>query len=404
MLRLALHGAGLGWWDWQLARGSLEMNDRCWAMLGMSRSEDIASWSAWCARVHPHDRPELLRQQALVLSHPRRGEIDVEVRMRAGDGAWVWIETKGAVVQRGADDLPTRLMGTHRDISGRKAGEAERDALKRSELAHELSLAYETERRVQTESRNMELAAMLAERTQLLAQREELLAVMAHEVRQPLQNASAALQSASALVVDRSVERETAATSLLRANAVLWRVMAALDNTLTDAVLLGNDARAAQSDVDIDTLVDTAIADIDVFRRTRVSRERLTPARTASMHPGLMRLALRNLINNALAYTASELPVVVRVLDCEEPAEMYFDVCDQGPGIAPALMPRLFERGARHDLEGGQPGHGLGLFIVKRILALHGGSVQLRQPAGGGLTVRLVLPQTALGGFGEANA
>lgn len=185
---------------------------------------------------------------------------------------------------------------------------------------------------------------------------------------------------------------------------MLWRVTAALDNILTDAVLLGDGARAAQSDVDIDTLVDTAIADIDVFRRVRVSRERLTPARTASMHPGLMRLALRNLINNALTTTASELPVVVRVPDCDEPAEMSFDVCDQGPGITPALMPRRFERGARHDLEGSPPGHGLGLFIVKRILALQGGTVQLLQPARGGLTVRLVLPQTALRGVGEANA
>ena len=59
----------------------------------------------------------------------------------------------------------------------------------------------------------------------------------------------------------------------------------------------------------------------------------------------------------------------------------------------PALRPHLFERGTRGD--SGLPGHGLGLFIVQRVMALHGGLVDLRPNTPQGAIFRLWLPQDA---------
>lgn len=268
------------------------------------------------------------------------------------------------------------------------------EGTRREELARTAELAREQEQRAQTDLRVHEQAALLEERGRLLAAREEMLATLAHEVRQPLNNASAALQSASQALGQDHDDRERAAERLQRAKAVLGQVTSALDNTLTDAVLLGGSTPLALQDVDVDMLVSLAVADIDAGSRHRVVRERPADTRTATMNPGLMRLALRNLIANALAYGPADANVIVRVTDSDDPLALVIDVTDQGAGIPPDLMPRLFERGARGEHAHNPRGHGLGLHIVRRVMEMHGGVVEVHPEVPRGLTMRLVIPQS----------
>ena len=114
------------------------------------------------------------------------------------------------------------------------------------------------------------------------------------------------------------------------------------------------------------------------------------------MNAGLMRLALRNVLANALAYSPVEKPVLVRIVDSDDPLAIVFEISDQGPGIAPELRPRLFTRGGRGGAVYNKLGHGLGLYIVRRVMELHRGEVQLLARGPGpssGTTVRLVVPQ-----------
>ena len=265
------------------------------------------------------------------------------------------------------------------------------------ELRSTAALARGHERLVQTEIRLKEQAVLLEERARLLAQRDEMLGSLAHEVRQPLNNALAALTSASHAIEqpgeDHDSARMEAAARLRRANAVLMRVNSALDNTLSDAVLLGGQAPVLRQDVDVDVLIDLALGDIDPQSHARVARERDTATRTAAMNLGLMRLALRNVIANALAYSPPDSRVVVRIADSDEPLAIVFEVCDAGPGIDAELLPRLFERGTRGRQLRNAQGHGLGLYIVRRVMELHGGEALVLPRAGGGLAVRLVVPQ-----------
>ncbi|HEY0957230.1 MAG TPA: PAS domain S-box protein [Roseateles sp.] len=273
-----------------------------------------------------------------------------------------------AVAEYGADGRPLRALALVDDIT--------------EELQRRAELADEQQRRRQTERHVQEL-------DQLLRERSEMLDVLAHEVRQPLNNASAALQSAAGSLAGRGEEQ--AQQRLMRAQAVLGQVLAGVDNTLAAASLLAGAASIARVDTDIDTLIAVTIADLPREQRDRVAVHRHTATRTALMDMSLLRLALRNLLSNALKYAPGVSPVTLHVIDFDEPAALQFEVADAGPGIPRELLPRLFTRGARGG--GAESAHGLGLYIVRRVMDLHGGSAELMRTGPLGTVMRLTLPQ-----------
>ncbi len=247
-------------------------------------------------------------------------------------------------------------------------------------------------RREQVQRADVERYA--AELDALLAERSEMLNVLAHEVRQPLNNASAALQSAAAALADPH-SRGDAAERLQRAQGVMQAVMSGVDNTLAVAALLGSGQapKRQDSDVDVDTLLAVAVGDMPLAERDRVHIERVAETRTASMDMGLLRLALRNLLANALRYSPPGSRVTLRVADSDQPLALVLDVIDLGSGIEPELLPRLFERGTRGRHAGGRASHGLGLYIVRRVLELQGGRAELVTTGPGGTTMRLWIAQ-----------
>jgi PAS domain S-box-containing protein len=308
------------------------------------------------------------------------GRIDrVAHQMLCSDGSVIDV-LLSAIAQRDAKGHPVRSLAVIEDVT--------------EVLARAAELKREQSQRAQIERHAKELDALLAERS-------EMLNVLAHEVRQPLNNASAALQSAAAaLASPRS--RDDAAERLQRAQGVMQAVMSGVDNTLAVAALLGGGQAPTRqdNDVDIDTLLAVAVGDMPLAERERVHIERVADTRTASMDMGLLRLALRNLLANALRYSPPGSPVTLRVADSDQPLALVLDVIDRGPGIQPELLPRLFERGTRGRHASGRASHGLGLYIVRRVLELQGGRAELVATGDEGTTMRLWIAQ----GGGELGA
>jgi len=247
------------------------------------------------------------------------------------------------------------------------------------------ALQREGQLRAQVEEHAAKLQALLRERT-------EMLDVLAHEVRQPLNNASAALQSAQAAI--RVNSDEFAADRVERARAVLGEVLSSIDNTLAVASLLARPEPIQRDDADLASLIEVVIADLPAAERSRIQVQRATSMRTALMDMSLMRLALRNVLSNALKFSPQDAAVLLRIADSDEPPALLIDVSDAGPGVPPGLLTRLFTRGGHG---GGGPhahGLGLGLYIVERVMALHGGQVELLRTGADGTTMRLVITQT----------
>jgi signal transduction histidine kinase len=102
-------------------------------------------------------------------------------------------------------------------------------------------------------------------------------------------------------------------------------------------------------------------------------------------------VAIRNLVANAIKYAPAGSRVRIKAELDEGVASI--EVADEGPGIPKAECERIFERYYRLERtrQARQSGSGLGLYIVKRIAELHGGSADVVAGPGGGATFRLRL-------------
>lgn len=107
-----------------------------------------------------------------------------------------------------------------------------------------------------------------------------------------------------------------------------------------------------------------------------------------------VRQALTNVLSNAFKYSPQGGEVRLRTLMRQHKGESQVGLCvsDQGIGMTPEQQARLFERFYRADPSGNIPGTGLGMSLVKEIIELHGGQVEVRSQAGQGTQVCLWFP------------
>ncbi len=116
---------------------------------------------------------------------------------------------------------------------------------------------------------------------------------------------------------------------------------------------------------------------------------------TGDVDRGLLQRAIGNLVSNALAHTQAGGSIAMNAR--EEAGRIRIEIADTGAGISAEALPRVFDRFYRADPARPRKsgGAGLGLAIVRQIVLLHGGEVQVASQVGRGTTVSVVLPKEA---------
>jgi signal transduction histidine kinase len=175
------------------------------------------------------------------------------------------------------------------------------------------------------------------------------------------------------------------------------------DGVVTDAghltdiledLLLAADARPGSPTVVIDLveLAEQAVAAAATQQAITVTLSNQgRPVRVRGTRGGLRR-ALTALLDNAVRHADTMVTVTVE----QSESRAVVDVTDDGPGIDPAILPRMFERFASTAVPNGAPTgrrrYGLGLALVSEIAARHGGTISAHPAPGGGAVLRLTLP------------
>lgn len=121
-METVLDSAHLGAWSWHVPTGQAIFNTRWAEMLGYRLDEIEPHARSWQRLIHPDDRGGV---DAALTPHleGRIPNYGVEHRLRHKDGHWIWILASGRVVERDAQGRPVRMVGTHLDITERKASE-----------------------------------------------------------------------------------------------------------------------------------------------------------------------------------------------------------------------------------------------------------------------------------------
>jgi signal transduction histidine kinase len=196
-------------------------------------------------------------------------------------------------------------------------------------------------------------------------------------------------------LIQRFGGREDVARKAAEAITLSSRRMNLMIQDLVDS------ARLEAGSIDLNTiLVDLPQFVLDLCERMAASRDgrperiRVVTAPglpTVPAAPDYLDRILSNLLTNALKYSApeTEVTVVVRL----EGGEVITSVTDQGPGIAPADLPRLFQKYSRTPTGmARRESLGLGLYIAKRLVEEHGGRIWVESEVGKGSTFSFSLP------------
>ena len=119
-LRLTLQAVRDGLWSLDVS-GALTIDARICELLGHAATSETLGSADWIKLLHPSDRAHVVRGwQSQALRHPD-AVISAEHRVRTADGKWLWVESRGRVIEWGEDGTPARMIGTCSDISARVA-------------------------------------------------------------------------------------------------------------------------------------------------------------------------------------------------------------------------------------------------------------------------------------------
>ncbi len=231
------------------------------------------------------------------------------------------------------------------------------------------------------------------------AQRERLetLHFISHDLRSPLSSQLAVLERAR-----REQAGNPASAALLDELQQLCRKSLSLADDFLHLARVEADGDIPCYACDVADLVDNAVDTVAAQAKARGILidvlDESTEGAGVMANTGLLERALGNLLNNAIKFSAPA--STVTLLTTREGRYIRFSVKDQGPGIQPADLPRLFERFHRTASaeQSRKPGSGLGLRFVKTAALRLGGAAGVDSRPGEGSTFWIDVPEVPMAG------
>jgi two-component system OmpR family sensor kinase len=213
-----------------------------------------------------------------------------------------------------------------------------------------------------------------------------------HEFRTPLSTIDGAIQRLEA--TNANADEPTRQRHRKIATAT-DRLIAMMDDYLSPERLASIGRQRQANTVPPRLLLEEVVAQARVAgRKVTLAADEL-PAQLRGEPAGL-RLALKILLDNAVRYTPAGSSLTV--LGRRQGKGVALALRDTGPGVPAEDLPRIFDKGYRGSNAAGLPGSGLGLYMARSVVEVHGGTLEHAVPAEGGAEFRLWLPvQDALG-------
>jgi PAS domain S-box-containing protein len=332
--------AHIGSWEWDIQRNEVTWSSELYRVFGLDSAAPLSS-DTILERIHPDDRPRV--DEAVERARLDRQPFVVEYRIVRPDGRERIVSGRGRVVFDG--DGPATMVGTAQDV---------------------------------TEQRHVERL------------REDILSAVSHELRTPL---TSVLGFALTLEERRSeLEPETVDEIVADIAQAARRLERLLSDLLDIERLRLGHTVVRREPVDVGDLVRRVVADYPLG--DRIVNVTGRPV-SASLDSPKMERIVDNLVVNAAKHTPPEAPIEIRV-DARG-RDLLLVVEDEGPGIADEYKLEVFETFNRGPKVASMtPGAGIGLALVSRFAAIHGGRTWVEDAPGGGASFHVLIPDCIL--------
>lgn len=350
-------------WDWDIRTGAMKYSRSYSELMGYPATDDDQHFDLWVERTHPEDGASTW---ALINAHLKgqTTKYEAQYRQRHAQGHWVWLHSRGRVIERDEAGRAVRMVGVVTNI----------DRHKRIEQ--------------QLEQANAELGQQVRRAEALLRSKSQFLANVAHEIRTPLNSIVGAAQLAL-MAPHPEQQRQDVAMVNASAQALLELVNRVLDVSRLEAGALALE-RAPMS---LHAMAQALQQQFGVQARQRglTMRVTVTDNVPSSILGDSVRVQqiLSNLLSNAFKFTEHG---EVRLHMDAPPGEndrarvLVLTVADTGMGMSDEQMARLFTPFQQGDdsIARRFGGTGLGLYICRELLALMGGQLTVTSQPGQG--------------------
>lgn len=355
-LHLALASSRTAVWDWDLRRDHIRCSPNARDLWGF----DCGPLSDFLTQIHVDDRDAIVKARSRAIDGEVRFQVDY--RILQADGRPRWLSSSGQTYFN-QDGEAERIIGVTVDVTDRRRLE--------EELRHRVEELAVADRR-----------------------KNDWLAMLAHELRNPLFPIRNALHVLGLRADDAAMvnwARDTAERQVQHLTRLI-------DDLLDVSRVTRGKVQIRRESIDLaQVLRQTAQDHARALEEAGIRLEVAIPDDPVWVRGDATRLAqvIGNLLTNAGKFTDGGHAVHVELAIAPDGRRTVVTIRDEGIGIAPELLPRVFDAFMQADqsLERSRGGLGLGLALVKGLIELHGGSVRAESPGiGGGSTFTLYLP------------
>lgn len=365
LVELAQEAGQVGFFDYAVFNHTVVSTSGLSRLFGQPPEQTVLTWSEWIRFMHPQDLSKV--EQALNDAwKEERDHISFVIRTRPDVPPIRWLACR-MVVLYGEHGQPQRVIGVMVDMTIQHAAEEQRARL----------IEQEQHARMEAEKANRA--------------KDEFLAMLGHELRNPLGAISGAVE-----VLNRIGAQDAPAVRVRQIITRQTRHLARLMDDLLDVarVIAGKIVLSPQP-VDLGQLVERLLHTLKMAG-TIQNQPLVLKLAPAWVHADAVRLEqiVNNLLTNAVKYGGEGKPIEITVATQGETVSLA--VRDHGEGIPASLLPHIFDifvQGER-TLDRRQGGLGIGLTLVKRLVDLHQGHIEVHSD-GQGSVFTVTLPAVA---------
>ncbi len=241
-------------------------------------------------------------------------------------------------------------------------------------------------------ARSISLKMQNKEISRLLDEQRRMLETLTHEVRQPINNAQAALQGIISDLKPEQANRKRVLPVAARIQSILDGITLSLSNAIIGATLVERGESPDLRDCEIISIAQLALLDCPPNVRERIVFQAPANDIFLPVDPILLRLALRNLLDNAAKFSLPGTEIVFSIALDEARFGVLMAVTNAVPDTL-TFEHAMVNRGKRGANAVAKEGSGIGLYIVSEVARIHGHDMVIDTSIPGKITFGILLSE-----------